>query len=555
MKGEKYIFAIAIDKYIEKSFQPLNNAKGDVKKLVNVLSTKYGFKTTIDPLIDNHATRRNILEGLNELMSSLSKDDTLIVYHAGHGVIHPKTGKGFWIPHEAEHRVGDWISHTEIIGYLEGFETKHLCLITDSCFSGSLFSQTRGPNNLETRYEKLSEFKSRWFLTSGRDEKVSDGKAGKGSPFANSLINYLEKNVNKFFSLSELAIHVENETSKVSNQTPRWGAINSLGDEGGQLVFEVSLSTPPEKKEKRNWEANIEKFIKAKELRPEWPYISKANPETKELGQWCNDQRDYKRKGKLSKDREEKLLKAGFIFDPQVEKFNKGFAKFLSFMHKTGLNSVPTKLLNQYSSEDSWHRLQQKWYAKAPCNPNNPKSYPEYRYFVLLKAGIPIESESREEAWKQFEKDIVEYYKNHEKFTTIPSQTDKDKRIANLGQRVNDWMVRWKRNKLTEERIKFIEQYIDKDYKSNKIKRSFKKQVELYLKFRREFPNENPSSELRRRPDVKAVIDWKAQVNHRLKNDKDPIHKWKIDQLNEINFRWSKQTNLDRKAQLELPLP
>jgi uncharacterized caspase-like protein len=171
-----------------------------------VLSRKYGFKVIIEPLLDSHATRRSILEALNELMSSLTKDDTLIIYHAGHGVTHPKTGKGFWIPHEAARTVGDWISHSEIIEYLDGFEIKHLCLITDSCFSGAFFSQTRGLNNLDTQYEKLKMFISRWFLTSGREETVSDGKAGKGSPFANSLVKYLEEN--NSFSISELAIQV-----------------------------------------------------------------------------------------------------------------------------------------------------------------------------------------------------------------------------------------------------------------------------------------------------------------------------------------------------------
>jgi hypothetical protein len=553
MKGEKYIFAIAIDRYIEKSFCPLNNAKADVKRFVNVLSHKYGFKTIIGPLLDSHATRRSILEALNEMMSSLTKDDTLVIYHAGHGVIHPKTGKGFWIPHEAARTVGDWISHSEVIGYLEGFEVKHLCLITDSCFSGAFFSQTRGLNAFDSHYAKLSEFKSRWFLTSGREETVSDGKAGKGSPFANSLIKYLEEN--NSFPISELAIHVANETSRLSSQTPRWGAINSLGDEGGQLIFEVSIPEKNKKNGKKTWDENLAAFVKAKEYRAEWPYISKVNFETKELGLWCQDQRNNKRQGKLSKDREDKLLKAGFIFDPQIEKFFKGFVKFLAFMHKTGLNSVPTRLIKQYSSENAWHRLQQKWYSKAPCNPNNAKSYPEYRYYVLAKAGIPIESASRDEAWVQFEKDLIKYYEKHERLITIPSQVDKNKEVANLGKRVNDWMTQWKRNKLPNERIKFIEKYIDKDYKLNKIKRDFNKQIEEYLKFREEFPNENPSSALRARLDVKTVIDWKAQVNHRLSKGKLAIHKWKIDRLNEIGFQWTKSVTGNQTNQLELPLP
>jgi Caspase domain len=543
--GEKYILAIAIDKYSSKSFPSLHNAKNDAKRLINILTAKYGFKLIREPLFDGHATRRNILEALNELMSFLTKDDSLIIYHAGHGTIHPKTGKGYWIPNEAAHTVGDWILHSEIIDYLEGCDAKHLCLITDSCFSGSFFSKTRGIDDIKNHYARLSEIKSRWFLTSGREEKVSDGKAGKGSPFANSLIDFFEKNIKKYVSVSELSIHVEEITSRSANQTPRWGSILSLGDEGGQLVFELKSSIiHPPAKGKRSWEDNLALFVEAKLSRPEWPYISKMNPETKSLGVWCQEQREFKRKGKLSKDREEKLLKAGFIFDPTIEKFHKGFVKFLAFMYKTGLNDVPGRLMAQYQSENSWHRVQQRWYAKAPCNPDNPNAYPQYRYNILLKNGIPIEATIRAEAWKQFELDLAKFYETNERFVTIPSQSDKNIEIANLGQSLNDWMVRWKGGHLSEERIKFLEQYVDKDYELNKQKRSFEVQILDYLKFRREFPNEKPPKGLsKKRNDIKDILDWKAQVNHRIQNGKSPIHKWKIERLNEIDFPWSKKAH------------
>lgn len=549
--GEKYILAIAIDKYSTKSFPSLHNAKNDAKRLIDILTSKYGFKSIREPLFDTNATRRNILEALNELISFLTKDDSLVIFHAGHGTIHPKTGKGYWIPNDAAYTVGDWILHSEIVDYLEGCDAKHLCLITDSCFSGSLFSQTRSIDDIKSHYTRLSEIKSRWFLTSGREEKVSDGKAGKGSPFANSLIDFFEKNTKQYVSVSELSIYVEEITSRSANQTPRWGSILALGDEGGQLVFELKSNIVNAAKNKRSWDDNLALFIEAKGNRPEWPYISKLNPETKSLGVWCQEQRGFKRKGKLSKEREEKLIKAGFVFDPQIEKFYKGLAKFLSFMHKTGLDDVPSRLIDQYRSENAWHTLQQRLYAKAPCNPDDPKSYPQYRYDILSKAGIPIETSGRTEGWNEFMKGIEKFYKTNERYLTIPSQTDKNKEIANLGNSLNDWMVRWKGGHLEEERIKFLEQYVDKDYELNKQKRSFEQQIKDYLKFRDEFPNEKPPKGLsKKRSDVKAILDWKAQVNHRVQNGKSPIHKWKVERLNEIDFPWSKKVHSKRKEQI-----
>lgn len=554
MKGENYVLVIAIDKYSDKNFPPLRNARSDSKRLIKVLSEKYGFKTIKDSLYDSQATRRNILEALNELSSAITKEDNLIIYHAGHGNIHPKTGKGYWIPHDAAVTVGDWILHAEVIDYLEGCEAKHLCLITDSCFSGSIFSQTRSIDTKENHFDRLSEIKSRWFLTSGRDEKVSDGKAGKGSPFANSLIKFLEQNSKRQFSISELAIYVENATSNIATQTPRWGSIEALGHEGGQLIFRLKGDSVKEfnRKGKKTWEENFELFIKSKETRPEWPFISKVNPETKSLGVWCQDQRVAKQRGKLSKEREQMLVNAGFIFDPRIEKFFRGLGKFLAYMHKTGLRYVPLKLRSQYGSEHAWLEVQQKWYSKAPCNPKNPKAYPSYRFDILLKHEIPIETKDKEEFWSAFAKDIAKFYETHERLTTIPSQTDKDKEVSTLGKRLNVWMVRWKRNQLSAERIMFLEQYVDKDYELNKLKRSFEVQIQEYLQFRKEFPNEKPTKDLRKRIDVKRVLDWKAQINHRLKQGKSPIHKWKLERLNEINFSWSKRMENANEGQLGL---
>ncbi|MBI4931797.1 MAG: hypothetical protein HY841_13605 [Bacteroidetes bacterium] len=60
MKGENYILVIAIDKYIDSSFLSLNNAKLDAKKLIDVLVSKYGYKTIKKPLFDNEANRSSI---------------------------------------------------------------------------------------------------------------------------------------------------------------------------------------------------------------------------------------------------------------------------------------------------------------------------------------------------------------------------------------------------------------------------------------------------------------------------------------------------------------
>lgn len=233
----KYVFIIAIDKYQDKHFPKLNNAKIDAERFLRVVKEKYGFQLLQEPLFDENATRKGIIESLNSLTNNLNYDDWIIIYFAGHGSIHPKTSKGYWIPYDAEYTLSDYIPNSTIKDIVHGVEAKHLLLISDSCFSGSFLTQSRGIS--EKYYDKLIEKKSRWYFSSGRIEKVSDGEPGVGSPFAVALNEYLEQNDSKQFSLTELFAGVCKQTGITSKQQPIYGCIEETGHQGGEIVFEL----------------------------------------------------------------------------------------------------------------------------------------------------------------------------------------------------------------------------------------------------------------------------------------------------------------------------
>lgn len=545
MIGENFILIVAIDSYDDISFPNLNNAKYDADRLLKILSSKYGFKTIQEPLYDRTANRANIIDALNNLSSSLTTNDSIIIYFAGHGTINPKTSKGYWIPVDATNNsTSNFINNSTVIECLEAIDARHILLISDSCFSGTFLSKSRAIKT-EEPYIKLERTKSRWVLASGREERVSDGEPGKGSPFANALIDFLEDNTQMQFLFSELSSHVMKETGKAANQQPIFG--NLSGHEGGQMVFRLvtkhllNNSSPITD----NWEIKFKEFCDAKFTRPEWPYISKENPETRQLGIWCADQRSMKRAKKLRPDREQRLLQAGFVFDPQIEKFYIGFAKFLAFMHKEGgINYVPKHLRTIYKEEYSWLRVQQKWFAKTPCDPTNPKAYPLYRFELLKQNGIYLGANVREEAWQDFQSEIINYYKAHEKFMSLPSQTDKDERISDLGNKLNDYMVKWKRGELHPDKVKFLEQYIDKDYGENKNRREFNKQIQEFLDFKKIYPNQLPKQTGKYGKIGQRIADWKTKYKH------DKLPQWKIDVLIKHGIIKAKLT--DKVKQLRL---
>jgi len=528
MKGKNYILSIAIDKYLDISFNKLNNAKLDAKRIQNVLIEKYNFETILDSLTDNLAKRASIIDSLCHLSGFLTSNDNIIIYFAGHGQIHPKSNIGYWIPYDAAHNsTSNFINNTTVIDCIKAIDAKHILIISDSCFSGTFLLNSRG-NDSSKHYAKLEEKKSRMLLASGREETVSDGEPGFGSPFANALINFLESNKEKYFSFSELAVKVAKATGGTVNQQPVWGHLSSFPNEGGEMVFKLKTHTG---KSKNGWDAKFQEFCDARETRPEWPYISKENPDTKSLGIWCIEQRHFKRKKTLSQEREQKLHNAGFIFTPNIHKFFNGFGKFLAFMHNTGFDYIPNHLRTKYNEELAWLTLQQKSYRNNPCDSNNPKSYPQYRYDILKKNGIELNINRVEDAWPQFKIDLAKFYEKNEKFITIPSQVSSIIHIAALGNKLNDYMVAWKKNRLSDEKVKFISQYVDKDYQLNRDKRAFEKKLKEF----REFQNGNSKKIPKQgKEDITKLGQWYAGIMTAIKpNRSKKLPAWKIARLRE----------------------
>jgi hypothetical protein len=232
-----YLLSIAIDKYVDKAFSTLNNAVQDAKRFVNILVNHYSFNL-IDSLLDERATRKSIIEAINNLNAILGEEDSLIIYFAGHGEMNPKTKKGFWIPHDARNEISDFIPNSSIIDGLSGIDAKHIMLIIDSCFSGTFLTQNRSA--IDYHYVKLFQNKSRWAFSSGRHEKVSDGQLGIGSPFSMVLNEFLKQNTHRAFTFLELATAVSKATGNSVKQQPVFAHIEGLGHEDGQFVFNIN---------------------------------------------------------------------------------------------------------------------------------------------------------------------------------------------------------------------------------------------------------------------------------------------------------------------------
>jgi formylglycine-generating enzyme required for sulfatase activity len=242
-----HILVIAIDDYVH--CPKLNNAVKDVDDFIKLMLGKFEFEEENVTFLKNEvATKSNIFKHLRHLIKSLSANDNLVIYFSGHGEFDDVEEEGYWITQEVRQGAySDYLPNSRIKKLISKIKAHHIFLISDSCFSGALFDR-----NIRLPHEIYEKDASRWGLTSGRNEIVTDGKPGENSPFAKSLL-YALRNTTGPIPILTLCQKVQNDTTINSKQSPRFERIDDSGHRGGQFVFRLK------KDEKRDW-AKAEKI-------------------------------------------------------------------------------------------------------------------------------------------------------------------------------------------------------------------------------------------------------------------------------------------------------
>lgn len=233
-RGTNYLLAIAINEYQHCS--KLNNAVRDVEAFIKLLTTRYQIEPKHVTFIkDSQANKKNIERAFLQLIKTITPQDNLIVYFSGHGRYDEHFG-GNWVPVEAGTNDDDWtdyLSNDLVKTYLARIKSFHTFLIADSCFSGAFFAERSKEKNLANRVDTEP---SRWGLTSGKKEIVSDGQSGKHSPFTTALLDVLTK-ATEPPSVMQICTLVLEKVAANALQTPMGSALAVPGHQGGQMVF------------------------------------------------------------------------------------------------------------------------------------------------------------------------------------------------------------------------------------------------------------------------------------------------------------------------------
>ena len=242
--GRYYALVIGNNKYT--NFPSLDTAVNDAKSTAKVLREKYGYKVT---LLEN-ADRYSILSAFNKMREKLTENDNLLIYYAGHGELDRTNNRGYWLPVDAEvESTANWISNVAITDILNAMPAKHVMVVADSCYAGTLSSTSMARPDVamaeEVREEWIgimSETRARTVLTSGGVAPVMDGGGGEHSVFAKAFLETLESNkgIMEGHTLYRNVLSQVRARSQTMNleQIPEYAPIKHAGHEAGEFFFQ-----------------------------------------------------------------------------------------------------------------------------------------------------------------------------------------------------------------------------------------------------------------------------------------------------------------------------
>lgn len=232
--SKNYLLVFGIDQYAV--WPKLNNAVSDANAIAEVLKKKYNFKAENTTILTNEmATKQGMIDEFKNIIEKIGPNDRLLIYFSGHGYFDPVLNEGYWIPQDAKRDVdADYLPNSYLVKMLKQISARHVFIIADACFSGSLFIDSERGN-----LDNAAQAKSRWALTSGRLEYVDDGQSGGHSPFAKYVLYYLDNNNKSRSTAFEMINFVREKVSEESKQVPIGNVIKNAGDEGGEFIFDL----------------------------------------------------------------------------------------------------------------------------------------------------------------------------------------------------------------------------------------------------------------------------------------------------------------------------
>jgi len=159
----------------------------------------------------------------------------VLVFYAGHGFWDKTKDLGYWLPSDVKpESKSDWFANSQIKDFLSenSLKAKHVLLITDACFGGSIFKSRSITAEAIMRINELYKEPSRTAMTSGSLSTVPDK-----SIFVQQLLKKLSDNQEELLPARTLFYKIYDTVINNSSTNPAYGVIQGAGDGGGDFIF------------------------------------------------------------------------------------------------------------------------------------------------------------------------------------------------------------------------------------------------------------------------------------------------------------------------------
>jgi len=231
IEGRFFALLIAVQDYEDPKIPTLTRPIQDAERLAAVLKENYTFEPSTVTLLRN-PDREAILRTMMIMRNSLTEQDNLLIFYAGHGNEDKQAKMGYWLPVNAElGQKSNWLSNADIRAEIRAMKVRHVFVISDACFSGALLVTREIPAELTT--QRLYEQPSRRAMTSG-NETVPEP-----SVFLEQIVIQLRGNKERYLLARDLFLKLRNSVEHNSplKQVPNYGYIPEAGDQDGDFVF------------------------------------------------------------------------------------------------------------------------------------------------------------------------------------------------------------------------------------------------------------------------------------------------------------------------------
>lgn len=247
---------------------------GALKDCEEVAGSLEGYGFTVKTL--KNPTSKVMNRALAELTyrTGGESDRGLLLYFAGHGEtmnLADGNSLGFIIPSDCPLKNQDPIGFDDLAISMKEIEalslkvkSKHLLMVFDSCFSGSLFNLVRAA---PMEISEKSTMPVRQFITAGSSgEQVPDTSVFK-QVFLDGIKGDADLNKDGYITGSELGMHLQTKVVNYSRggQHPQYGKINNPKLDKGDFIFVVVVNV--QEKAEASGAYQDEKNLIAEELK------------------------------------------------------------------------------------------------------------------------------------------------------------------------------------------------------------------------------------------------------------------------------------------------